>query len=278
MAYLDTHRHAVYPDKLRYSWTDGVPFLAHREFSHETYLAQSEPRVSRSLFMETGVDEADYQNEARLAADWIAAGIVEGQIASCRPEQDGFAAWIDEGEALGVRAYRRILHVVDQSLSEGAVFRQNLALLAARDIPFELCLFWHQLDVAVALARAVPNLRFVLNHCGNPDIAGGQHAAWAEKLAQVADVAQINVKMSGLGPNALDSQQNYEGYAPYLETVVDCFGPDRIVWASDWPVSAGHMPQETWLDICDRFLGQLSADDAHAIRMGNAVRIYGLAE
>lgn len=276
MTYFDTHRHAIYRDLLGYRWTDSVPALAGRNFTHDAYREAAGGRVGRSLYMETGVDDGDYRHEARLAAGWVRDGLFAGQIASCRPEDADFPLWLDECLDMRVSGFRRILHVVPDALSEGRTFRANLRLLARHDLPFELCLKWQQLGIALELARAAPDLRFVLNHCGNPDIAGEAFSAWAEKLSAVAAVGRIAVKLSGLGPNARPDQQTYDAFFPYLDKVVELFGPGRVVWASDWPVSAVMMPLQRWLDISDRFLNGLRPDEAGRIRSGNAVEIYAI--
>lgn len=162
------------------------------------------------------------------------------------------------------------------ALSETPIFRANLRGLARRGKTFDLCLRSRQLGVALALARAVPGLRFVLNHCGNPDISHEEFYAWRDMIAPLARHENVFVKMSGLSPNARADQQNFETFVPYLESLLDLFESSRIVWGSDWPVSAGPMPLDTWLDVSDRFLGTLTDGEADDIRWRNVRSLYAV--
>ena len=103
--------------------------------------------------METGVDDADYQAEARLVAGMVGQSGLLGQVASCRPEEDaGFEAWLDECEGLQVHGFRRILHVMPDELSQTPTFRRNLARIGARGLGLrhlrsgpataDCCLIW----------------------------------------------------------------------------------------------------------------------------------------
>ena len=119
MAFIDTHLHLIWRDRFGYAWTEGSPALASGDFTLEDAVALGGDRVAGRIFMEVGVDEADYQPEARYVATLIGQQGLLGQIASCRPEEEaGFDAWIEECEGLGVVGFRRILHVVDDGMSE----------------------------------------------------------------------------------------------------------------------------------------------------------------
>ena len=119
---LDTHQHLIYREKVGYGWTTGIPALAAGDFTLSDYAGLTgDAGIGGTLFMETGVDDADYQAETRFVhglSKGPGSGVV-GIIASIRPEsEDGFDAWLEESAALGVAGYRRILHVVDDAMSE----------------------------------------------------------------------------------------------------------------------------------------------------------------
>ena len=102
-----------------------------------------------------------------------------GIISSIRPENaPGFDAWVEEGRDLGVVGYRRILHEVPTTCRGRATFRANVRKLGARGLPFDMCFLARQLPIALELARACDDTAFVLDHCGDPDIAAGAVDAW----------------------------------------------------------------------------------------------------
>lgn len=275
MTYVDTHHHLILRDRLGYAWTSGIAELESRNFTLDDYAADTSGRVAQSFFMETGVDDADYKEEARFIAGQIDQGRFAGQIASCRLAERDFEAWLDECGGLGVRAFRQILHVVPDTVSDGPMFRANLALMGRRDYPFELCLRADQLRIGVELAQANPSMRFILNHCGNPDIASGGFDAWANALARFKGLETVAIKLSGITANARQDQQSDAVMFPYMRRVIDIFGPERVVWGSDWPVCNTGMGLPSWIATCDRFLSAYSPSEAADIRMNNALRLYG---
>ena len=117
---------------------------------------------------------------------------------------------------------------------------------------------------------------FVLDHCGTPDIAGGGWDVWAEGLREVAALPNVNVKLSGISAYAAPGTASLETLRPWIRHVIDCFGPTRMVWGSDWPVANLGLGMEGWLDVTEAVLGELSEDEQALIGWTNAERIYGV--
>ena len=275
---IDTHQHLVYPDVAGYGWTAGIPVLADKAFKLSDYqgLAGAEA-VGGTLFMETGVDDADYQAEARFVADLAQTpgSRIRGLIASCRPETDaGYDAWLDECETLNVVGFRRILHVVPDDLSQTPTFRGNVRKIGARGKAFDMCFLAGQLPIAVELAKACDNNRLVLNHCGVPDIAGGGLDPWRDNMRALAALPNVTCKMSGILAYCAPGEATLDAIRPYVDHVLEVFGPDRMVWGSDWPVvdMANGMPD--WMAVTDAILDGLSDNEAAKIAGENAVEIY----
>lgn len=275
---LDTHQHLIYRDKAGYDWTKGIPPLAEGDFTLEGYAGLvAGAGVGGSLFMETGVDDADYQAETRFAHDLMAnpeSGIV-GIIASIRPEtDDGFDAWLEETADLGVVGYRRILHVVDDAVSQSETFRRNVRKIGAAGKVFDMCFLARQLPVAVELASACANTTLVLDHCGVPDIAGGGVDPWRAHMAALAALPNVVCKLSGIMAYCAPGESSLSAIAPYVDHVLESFGPNRIVWGSDWPVVnlARGMPE--WIAVTRTILDRFSADEAAAIAHRTAEATY----
>lgn len=277
---IDTHQHLVYPDVAAYGWTEGIPPLANKAFPLERYDELTKgAEVTGTLFMETGVDDADYKAEARFVAElaWQDGSGILGLIASCRPEdEDGFEEWLDECQGLGVVGYRRILHVMPDELSTTPTFRANLRKIGDRGLPFDLCMLPKQLKLGAELARSCDNTTFILNHCGVPDIAGGGLDPWREDLAALADLPNVHCKLSGILAYCAPGQANMDAIRPYVDHVLEVFGPARMVWGSDWPVVdlANGLPD--WLSVTQSILGDLSVDEGNSIGHQNARAIFSI--
>lgn len=276
MELIDTHQHLIWRDRLGYGWTAGIPALAEGDFLPETFRAETHGLgVTGALFMETGVDDADYQAEARYVATRIGTQGLIGQIASCRPEEDaGFDAWLDECADLKVHGFRRILHVMPDDLSRSETFRTNLRKIGRRGPTFDLCVLARQLPIAAELVRACPDQPFVLDHCGVPDIAGNAFAAWADGIDALAQLPQVNVKLSGITAYCAPGGISREGLQPWVDHILDRFGPDRIVWGSDWPVVLLGSGLREWIGLTGELLAGLSEDERARIGHRNARRLY----
>jgi len=275
---IDTHQHLIYRDRLGYGWTNGIPALASGDFTLAKYRGLTDGAgVVGSIFMETGVDDADYQAEARFVAGLVGQGpgAPLAQIASCRPEEDtGFDAWLDEGAALHVVGYRRILHVMPDGLSQADTFRRNLRRIGARGLSFDMCFLARQLPIALELAQACDDQVLVLDHCGVPDIAGEQFEEWSKGIKALAALPHVNCKLSGIAAYCAPGTVSVETLAPWVGQVIDSFGPDRILWGGDWPVVdlGGGLPN--WIALTRALLAGLGEAEKAAIGTGTAQRVY----
>lgn len=275
MDLIDTHQHLVLRGHLGYAWADAIPALAGRDFDRADYAALTAGQgITATIFMETGVDDADYRAEARLVAGMVGQGGILGQIASCRPEEDaGFDAWLDECRTLGVVGFRRITHVVPDAVSQAQTFRRNIRRIGAAGWPVDLCFLSRQLPLCEALVRACPDVRFVLDHCGTPDIAGGDFADWRQRMARLAVLPNLWVKLSGITAYAAPGA-GIASVRPYADAVLHLFGPGRMLWGGDWPVVNLGAGLPGWIAMTRDLLAGLSDDEQAQIGHRNARALY----
>lgn len=279
MDFIDTHVHLIWRDRLGYGWTSAIPPLAMGDFTMADYLALTAGQgVGGMVFMETGVDDADYQTEARMVAPLVGQDGLLGQIASCRPEQDaGFDAWLDECEGLHVHGFRRILHVMPDELSQSVTFRRNLAKIGARGRAFDICVLARQLPIAKDLAMACPDQPLVLDHCGVPDIAGGGFADWARGIEAMAALSHVHLKLSGITAYCGPGTANLATLQPWVDHAIAAFGADRVLWGGDWPVVNLGVGLPEWIALSRALLARLTESERLDILQGTARRVYRLA-
>jgi predicted TIM-barrel fold metal-dependent hydrolase len=269
---LDTHLHLVYQDRFAYPWLADAPHID-RQWTAEDYFTAALPLgIEHALHMEVDVAEP-----AMLAETQFMAAIhprIIGAIAACRPEQAGFAAHLDRLAALGnVRGLRRILHEAPDEISQTPLFAANLNRLPRHDFTFDLCLRADQLPLGIALVDKCPDVQFILDHCGNPDIAGDLYAPWAASVADLARRSNVAVKISGIvthcrpGWTAADLR-------PYFDHLVASFGWDRLVWGSDHPVLTGNATLSQWVAATRALIAGASAAEQEKLLSGNARRLY----
>lgn len=153
---------------------------------------------------------------------------------------------------------------------------RGLAAVAAADLVYELLVLPHQLPAACAVAELRPELTFVLDHLGKPPIADGELAPWSDAVRRLAALPNTVCKLSGMITEADWDAWTTDGLAPYADTVLDAFGPDRMMFGSDWPVCrlAGSYTQV--VDAAVVLTGALSPAEREAVFAGTATRVYGL--
>jgi predicted TIM-barrel fold metal-dependent hydrolase len=279
MDLIDTHQHLILRDRVGYGWTQDIPALAEGDFTAADYARLTAGKgVKGQIFMETGVDDADYQTEARMVGAMVGTGGIKGQIASVRPEVDeGFDAWLEEAQGLKTVGFRRILHVVPDEVSQSPTFRANLRKIGRAGLPFDLNFLSRQLEpFGLPLLKACPDQIFVLDHCGVPDVAAGDWEVWNKGVTAFAGFPNVVVKLSGITAYAAPGRATVAVIRPYVERLLDLFGPTRMLWGSDWPVVNLGVGLPGWIDMTRELLVGLSEGERAAVGNGTARRVYGV--
>ncbi len=276
---VDTHLHLIDRSVLRYPWLGGAPALDH-DFSHEDYAVQARRAgIEAALHMEVDVDPLDIEAETRhvKALSERKDSLLRGAIASCRPEEPDFQAYLERVLANPfVKGFRRVLHVVPDGLSESALFRDNIKRLGGKGLTFDLCVLPRQMKQAIALVDLAPDVQFVLDHCGVPDIKAGAEHPWREGIVEIARRPNVVGKISGVVAYADPGTWTVETIRPYVEHTLASFGWDRVVWGSDWPVCTLGGGLLAWVATTHALLEGASADERAKLLSGNAMKLWRL--
>jgi predicted TIM-barrel fold metal-dependent hydrolase len=274
---IDTHQHLIYPDRFHYDWTAGFPALQGNFRLEEYRAAAMDCGIGESIFMEVDVPWKQAASEAAffcsLADD--PANRMAGVVAACRPEHEDFDVRLEAMAHPRLVGFRRVLHTQPDELSTLPLFRKNVARMGAADLTFDLCLLPRQLANGAALADACPDTRFILDHCGVPDIASGDLAFWREQLREISKRPNLACKISGIIAYAA-GDITADTLRPVVEHAIDCFGWDRIVWGSDWPVCNLTRDLGSWTRLLDEILFACSEDELARLYHRNAREIYQL--
>jgi len=272
---IDTHQHLIYPNRFRYDWAAGIPALQGSFRLEEYRIAAEGCGIRESIFMEVDVPEEQSNAEAAffcsLAED--PANRISGVIAACRPEHSDFAAQLEATAHPLLVGYRRVLHTQPDGLSATPLFRENVARIGKAGLTFDLCLLPRQLAAGAALIDACPDTRFILDHCGVPDIASGDLTFWRGQLHEISRRPNLACKISGIIAYAA-GEITADTLRPVVEHAIECFGWDRLVWGSDWPVCNLTRDLGTWTRLLDEILSGSSDDELARLHHRNAREIY----
>lgn len=276
---IDTHLHVVDPWTLDYPWLATVPAL-NQAWPYAAYeLEARRAGISRALHMEVDVAPGRIEEETNYVATLAHRpdSLIAGAIASCRPEEPEFAAYLDRQRHNPlVKGFRRVLHVMPDELSEQPLFRENIKRMSGSGLTFDLCMLPRQLPNAMALADLAPDVTFILDHCGVPDIKGDARQPWQDHITELARRPNVVVKISGVVAYADPDTWIADTLRPWVEHTISSFGWDRVVWGSDWPVCTLGGGLMAWVAATHALIDGASADERQKLLSGNAQRIWSL--
>ncbi|THA35173.1 amidohydrolase [Streptomyces sp. A1277] len=156
-----------------------------------------------------------------------------------------------------------------------AVLR-GLTAVADAGLVYDLVVLPHQLPAATRAAALLPGLVLVLDHAGKPPIAARRTHPWADGLRALAALPNTVCKLSGLVTEADPRTWSVADLRPYTETVIDAFGPDRLMFGSDWPVCRLAATYTEVLETARTLIGDLGEEERDAVLATTAERVYGL--
>jgi L-fuconolactonase len=154
--------------------------------------------------------------------------------------------------------------------------RRGIAAVGKAGLAYDILVKTRELPAALAMVRAFPEVRFVIDHIAKPSIATGAIDEWSEHLAPFDALPNVFIKLSGMVTEADWKHWTVRDIAPYVRSVLGWFGPERCVFGSDWPVCLVAASYAHVIDACGQAIGDLAADDRERIFGGNAVELYRL--
>ena len=277
---VDAHHHLWQPARGDYDWLDsgGNPALVaiDRDFLVDDYRALAQANdISGSVLVQAAQTVAE--TRWLLAQAHASGGLIKGVV-----------GWIDmlapsAPDMLRDLARDPLLRSIRPMLQDipdvNWVLQSQLdpafRAIIASDLAFDALIRPPHLKPALALLQRYPDLRAIVDHCAKPDIANGMWQPWADDIRRMARETQAYCKLSGLVTEARRGWKSID-IRPYIEHVVEAFGPRRICWGSDWPVMRLNADYAGWLQTAEEFVATLSKDEQAGILGLNAVRFYRL--
>jgi L-fuconolactonase len=277
---IDAHVHLCDPDVMSYGWMADAPDLNRQVLPRDLADAAMPVEVERLVFVEVDVDPPQHLQEAAWVADLARADPVIGGMVASLPLERGAAIESDLDELCEhdiLRGVRRLIQSQpDPDFCVQPDFLAGLKLLAARDVPFDICILHHQMPAALEMVRQSPGVRFVLDHIGKPGIRAGLFDPWRQHMREMASMENVFCKISGVVTEADHGTWTPEQVQPYIEHTLDCFGFERCMFGGDWHVLglAGTYPQ--WVDIVDDVVANASDEERSSLFRDTATGFYRL--
>jgi len=283
MQVIDTHQHLWDIEKFTLPWLPKDGPLA-KSYGLVDYRKATEGlNVVKTVYMEVDVAESQQLAEAELVSGYCsdpATGMV-GAVISGRPASPGFGEYVGKVLKLkGIRGIRQVLHVpaTPSGFCLEKAFIDGIRLLGSKGLSYDLCVKHTELPNVAKLLAACPDTRFILDHCGNPDLKDASQDPWKKNLELVARHPNVVVKVSGFLASAPGfGQWKLDQVAPIINHTIDTFGPDRAMFAGDWPVVLLGASYSQWLGTVREVVKNRPEADQKKLFHDNAVRVYRLA-
>ncbi len=275
---IDAHHHFWDPARATYPWmTDALAPIRRRFGPEDLRPLLAANGVDQTILVQTrsSIDEtreflataAEHEFIAGVVG-WVdLTGDVAKQIASLSAGPGG-------PKLVGVRH-----QVHDESDPEWLArkdVRRGIAAVGKAGLAYDILVKTRELPAALALVRAIPDVRFVIDHIAKPPIASGAIDEWAAALKPLAAEPNVFVKLSGMVTEADWKHWTVRDITPYVQRVLEWFGPERCVFGSDWPVCLVAASYAHMIDACGQAIGDLPTADRERIFGGNAIELYRL--
>jgi L-fuconolactonase len=274
---VDAHHHLWDLSVRDQDWITDPPMGAIRRSFLEPDFVLAAPEVSASVLVQTVcVPEETPEFLAIAASSSVVSAVVGWTDLTSPAVDDALSSLTDSPDGSWLRGIR---HQVQGEPDPEWLCRKDvwrgLAAVGTHGLVYELLTLPHQLPAARRTVAALGNVQFVLDHCSKPAIGSGV-GDWAEPIRSLAAHENVTCKLSGLVTEADWKSWTVADLRPYFEVVLDAFGPDRLMFGSDWPVCLLAASYGEWLDAARELVSELSPDEQAAIFAGTARRVYAL--
>jgi L-fuconolactonase len=274
---VDAHLHLWDLDRSAYAWL--TPELGPL---HRTYTAGEAGEelaacgIAAAVLVQAEDSERDTELMLQVAGreEWVVGVVGWVRLDDPRTAAAQLDRWQDSP------AFRGVRHLLHDDPREGLLaapaVRSTLGLLAERDLAFDVPDAWpRHLAATAELARDLPGLRIVLDHLGKPPYGTPEWDGWLAALTAVAAQPGTVAKVSGLQPRGLPFTAAV--LRPAWEAALELFGPDRLIWGSDWPMTVPAGGYAAAWEVFGSLIGELSPAEQDAVLAGTAERTYRLA-
>ncbi len=283
MPIIDTHQHLWDLKLFRLPWIKpGSPL--NRSYLPADYDATVKGlNVVKSVYMEVDVDPAQQTAEAEYVTALCQRPdtVMVAAVVSGRPASDAFGKYLDQFRGNSrIKGIRQVLHgpTTPAGFCLDPQFIKGIRLLGERGLSFDLCMRPDELLDAAKLAQECPGTRFILDHCGNGPVFADR-TKWEKGIAEVARMKNVvAAKISGIIVQTEGRKWSPDDLAPVIRRTMKVFGPDRVMFAGDWPVCTLGATYRQWVEALKTIVRDRPEEEKRKLFHDNAMRVYGLEE
>lgn len=276
MLTVDSHHHFWHYNQANYGWINDDMANLRRDFLPENLQVEiAKAKIDQVISVQArqSLAETDWLLDLANQHDYI-AGVI-GWLPLAAPELPALLETYRRHPKL--KALRHVIQdEADDHFILGKAFNAGVDRLRDCGFTYDILVYERHLPQVIAFVDRHPDQRFVLDHLAKPKIKAGEVEPWAKYLRQLAERPQVWCKLSGMVTEA--DLQHWTGdlLNVYFEIALAAFGPERLLFGSDWPVCTAAVAYGDWVDLVKGWINPLSADEKNNIMGGNARKAYQL--
>ena len=274
---VDTHIHLWDPSVLRYPWLEEVPFLNKPYLLADYRNAYGEINVETMIFVQCDTHPGDNLKEA----EWVTSlskedPRIRGIVAGAPLEVgDGVKPLLEQlADIPLVKGIRRLIQSESLEFCVQPDFITGVQSLEEFGLSFDICIYHPHLANTIQFVKQCPNIQFILDHIGKPNIKDQVFEPWKREIKELSEFPNVCCKVSGLVTEADFERWTAADLKPYIDHVIECFGFDRVIYGSDWPVAAQATKYPRWVDTLEWAVSGCSDDELSRLFRDNALQFY----
>jgi L-fuconolactonase len=272
---IDSHVHFWKYDKKRDAWiTDNMKVLKQNYLPE--HLSQTLKRNHVSGVVAVQVDQSELETLFLI------------ELSKTHEMIRGVVGWIDLkadniedrlnyfSQYPVLKGYRHIVQAEPADFLSNKSFLRGVRALQTHQYSYDILIYHNQLKQALAFVSRFPEQKFIIDHCAKPDIRQGEIKEWKILMREMATHPQLYCKLSGLFTEAKWSAWSAGDFYPYLDTVFESFGTDRLLYGSDWPVILLSGIYVQWKSLLEKYMEKFRQEEKDKVFGKNAIQYYGL--
>jgi len=272
---IDTHVHFWKYDKVRDAWiTNDMKILKQDYVPAHLIPTLKRNDVDGCVAVQAG--QSEYETHFLV------------ELAKTHHEIKGVVGWVDLlnknlEERLQffsqyniIKGWRHVVQSEPDDFLLRADFQHGIRALAPYNYTYDILIYHYQLKPALEFVSKFPDQKFVIDHCAKPDIGKKDIEEWKKSINEIARHTNVYCKLSGLLTETRWKQWSPADFYPYLDTVFEAFGTDRLMFGSDWPVMLLSGIYVQWKSLLEKYMENFVEEDRLKVFGENAIEFYNL--
>lgn len=271
---IDAHFHQWRLARGDYDWITQDLTPIYRDFDTDDWRAEQDPKISGGVLIQCTCTEAETNyllnianahNDILAVVGWV--DLDSPSAANC------LARYSKTSKLAGIRPM--VQDIDDPGWLLKPQVQTNISSLADFNLCFDALVLPCHLKNLYQLCHKNSNVKFVIDHGAKPNIRSGQLTSWQQDMSKLAQLPNVHCKISGLLTEA-GEDAGVDELAPIVTFLLQQFGPEKLIWGSDWPVLKLASDYKRWLNISRELLAKLNDAQRHRIFAANALEFYNI--